>query len=158
VDERVEIGRVDTSEGRRHRRPAISARQTSPPGLAPLRAERKVVVVTANEPKVVDNPAASRFEVLVDGEVAGFAEYQRTKAAVAFTHTVVDPAFEGRGLGSVLARGALDATRQSESPVLPFCPFIRGYIQRHPAYLDLVPAERRAEFELTPASDRPDRA
>jgi predicted GNAT family acetyltransferase len=41
--------------------------------------------------------------------------------------------------------------------VLPFCPFIRGYIQRHPAYLDLVPDERRAEFELAPASDQPDR-
>jgi hypothetical protein len=116
-----------------------------------------VVIVTDNDPRVVDNPEAGRFEVLVDGEVAGFAEYQRTKSAVAFTHTVIDPAFEGRGLGSVLARGALDATREARSPVLPFCPFIRGYIQRHPAYLDLVPDERRAEFELAPVSDQPDR-
>lgn len=113
--------------------------------------------MTENEPKVVDNPEASRFEVLVDGEVAGFAEYRRTKAATAFTHTVIDPAFEGRGLGSVLARAALDATREAGSPVLPFCPFIRGYIQRHPDYLDLVPADRRAEFELAAASDQPDR-
>jgi predicted GNAT family acetyltransferase len=113
--------------------------------------------VTDTEPKVVDNPAASRFEVLVDGEVAGFAEYRRTTSAVAFTHTVIDPAFEGRGLGSVLARGALDATRAAGTPVLPFCPFIRGYIQRHPAYLDLVPADRRAEFQLAPVSDHPDR-
>src|SRR5829696_1005073 len=126
-----------------------------PPGLdAPC---GKVVIVTENDPRVVDNPEAGRFEVLVDGEVAGFAEYQRTKSAVAFTHTVIDPGFEGRGLGSVLARGALDATREAGSPVLPFCPFIRGYIQRHPAYLDLVPDERRAEFELAPASDQPDR-
>jgi uncharacterized protein len=113
--------------------------------------------VTDNDPRVVDNPTASRFEVLVDGEVAGFAEYRRTRASMAFTHTVIDPAFEGRGLGSVLARGALDATRKAGSPVLPFCPFIRGYIQRHPAYLDLVPADRRSEFELAPASDQPDR-
>jgi len=113
--------------------------------------------VTENEPRVVDDPAAGRFEVLVDGAVAGFAEYRRTRSAVAFTHTVIDPAFEGRGLGSVLARGALDATREAGSPVLPFCPFIRGYIQRHLAYLDLVPAERRAEFQLAPASDSPDR-
>jgi predicted GNAT family acetyltransferase len=112
--------------------------------------------VTESDPKVLDNPEASRFEVLVDGEVAGFAEYRRTKAAVAFTHTVVDSAFEGRGLGSVLARGALDATRAAGSPVLPFCPFIRSYIQRHPAYLDLVPAGRRAEFHLAPSSDGPD--
>jgi hypothetical protein len=116
-----------------------------------------VVNVTENEPKVVDNPEAGRFEVLVDGEVAGFAEYRRTTSAVAFTHTVIDPAFEGRGLGSVLARGALDATREAGAPVLPFCPFIRGYIQRHPDYLDLVPEGRRAEFSLAAASDSPDR-
>ena len=116
-----------------------------------------MIGVTENDPSVVDAPQAGRFEVLVDGEVAGFAEYRRTSSALAFTHTVIDPAFEGRGLGSVLARGALDATREAGSPVLPFCPFIRGYIQRHPAYLDLVPAERRAEFQLAPASESPDR-
>ena len=110
-----------------------------------------------NEPTVVDRPEAGRFEVLVDGAVAGFAEYRRTASSVAFTHTVVDPDFEGRGLGSLLARAALDATREAGSSVLPYCPFIRGYIQRHPAYLDLVPADRRAEFELAPASDQPDR-
>ena len=111
-----------------------------------------------SEPKVVDNPEAGRFEVIVDGEVAGYAEYRRTTSSVAFTHTVVDPRFEGRGLGSVLARGALDATRAAGSSVLPFCPFIRGYIQRHPAYLDLVPPARRAQFQLAPASDQPDHA
>jgi predicted GNAT family acetyltransferase len=116
-----------------------------------------VVIVTENDPRVVDNPDAGRFEVLVEDQVAGFAEYRRTDGAVTFTHTVIDPGFEGRGLGSVLARGALDATREAEHPVLPFCPFIRGYIQRHPAYFDLVPADRRAEFELAPASDQPDR-
>jgi uncharacterized protein len=106
--------------------------------------------MTGNGPEVVDNPAAGRFEVLVDGEVAGFAEYRRSDGATAFTHTVVDPAFEGRGLGSALARGALDATRRAGSPVLPYCPFIRSYIQRHPDYLDLVPDDRRAEFEELP--------
>jgi predicted GNAT family acetyltransferase len=74
--------------------------------------------------------------------------YRRTGTAVAFTHTVIDPAFEGRGLGSVLARGALDAAREAGQSVLPCCPFIRGSIQRHPDYADLVPAERRAEFGL----------
>ena len=113
--------------------------------------------MTDSAPVVVDAPAASRFEVLVDGRVAGFAEYRRTSSSVSFTHTVVDPEFEGRGLGSVLARGALDASREAGLAVLPFCPFIRGYIQRHPAYLDLVPGDRRAEFALAPASDQPDR-
>ena len=109
-----------------------------------------------SDPQVADNPGLSRYEVTVDGAVAGFAEYRRTEGTVAFTHTVIDPSFEGRGLGSVLARGALDATRKAGRAVLPFCPFIRGYIQRHPAYLDLVPPARRAQFALAPASDQPD--
>ena len=111
--------------------------------------------MTDSAPVVVDAPAASRFEVLVDGRVAGFAEYRRTSSSVSFTHTVVDPGFAGRGLGSVLARGALDASREAGLAVLPFCPFIRGYVERHPAYLDLVPARRRAQFGLAPAADQP---
>jgi uncharacterized protein len=107
------------------------------------------------EPSVVDNPESSRFEILVDGEVAGVAEYHRSGSTVAFTHTAIEPRFEGRGLGSVLARGALDATRTAGSSVLPFCPFIRGYIQRHPDYLDLVPFDQRVRFQLEPASTEP---
>lgn len=109
-----------------------------------------------NEARVVDDPGAGRFEILVDDAVAGFAEYKRRGSALAFTHTVIESAFEGRGLGSALARGALDAAREQGSPVLPFCPFIRSYIQRHPGYLDLVPQEQRARFELTPGDPRPD--
>jgi predicted GNAT family acetyltransferase len=112
--------------------------------------------MTESQPIVVDNPAENRFEVVLDGEVAGFSEYRRTGSAVAFTHTVIDPGFEGRGLGSTLASGALDATRAAGHQVLPFCPFIRGYIQRHRGYLDLVPGQRRTEFEPAPASDSPD--
>jgi predicted GNAT family acetyltransferase len=79
--------------------------------------------------------------------VAGFAEYRRSGAAVSFTHTVIESNVEGSGLGSKFARGALDAVRDEGSAVLPFCPFIRGYIQRHPACLDLVPAEQRTRFQ-----------
>jgi len=112
--------------------------------------------MTESGPKVVDNAEASRFEVLGDDAVAGFAEYRRSGSSIAFTHTVIDPGQAGSGLGSLLAKGALDATRAAGSAVLPFCPFIRGYIQRHSAYLDLVPAGRRAEFELAPSSAEPD--
>jgi uncharacterized protein len=105
--------------------------------------------VTTSEQTVVDHTEAHRFEVRVDGVVAGYAEYRRRGGSVAFTHTVVDDAFEGRGLGSALARGALDAVRAEGSAVLPFCPFIRSWIQRHPDYADLVPEGRRAEFGLS---------
>ncbi|BCB87007.1 GNAT family N-acetyltransferase [Phytohabitans suffuscus] len=101
---------------------------------------------------VVEDGPAHRFEVLVDGEAAGYAAYRRTGAAISFTHTEVDERFEGRGLGSVLVRGALDAARARGLAVLPFCPFVRRYISRHQEYLDLVPANQRARFEL-PADD-----
>jgi len=108
--------------------------------------------MTESTPQVVDNPGAGRFELLVGADVAGYAGYRRTSSATSFTHTVIDPAFEGRGLGSVLARGALDATRAAGRDVLPYCPFIRAYIERHPEYLDLVPADRRADFRLPKAT------
>jgi predicted GNAT family acetyltransferase len=112
--------------------------------------------VTANGPRVVDNAGEHRFEVLVDGAVAGYAEYRRRGGSVAFTHTFVDDAFAGRGLGSALARGALDAVREEGASVLPFCPFVRSWIQKHPEYTDLVPAARRAGFGLgVAAEDRP---
>lgn len=109
-----------------------------------------------SEHRIVDNSAGGRFEILVGDQVAGYAEYRRTQHALAFTHTVVEPEFEGQGIGSALARGVLDAARERDTAVLPFCPFIRGYIQRHPAYLDLVPVQRRAEFALTPGDSTPD--
>jgi hypothetical protein len=100
------------------------------------------------EPSVVDNRESGRFEILVDGELAGVAEYRRSGSSVMFSHTEIEPRFEGHGLGSILARAALDATRAERLSVLPFCPFIRGFVQRHPDYQELVPADRRALFGL----------
>ena len=77
-------------------------------------------------------------EARIDGNVAGIAQYLRRSDRVIFTHTEVDPAFEGRGVGSALAKGALDAVRAAGRAVEPRCPFIAAYILRHPAYADLV--------------------
>jgi hypothetical protein len=63
-----------------------------------------------------------------------------------FTHTVVLPAFEGRGVGSALARGALDDVRASGRTLVAQCPFIRGYIERQPEYADLVDADLDARL------------
>ena len=87
---------------------------------------------------VVDVPAASRFEIRVDGALAGYAEYREEGGARAFTHTVVEPEYEGQGVGSALARGALDVVRDRGLQVVPLCPFIRGWIDKHPDYADLV--------------------
>ena len=89
-----------------------------------------------------------RFEIDVDGAVAGFLQYRRRPGTIAFLHTEIDTEHEGEGLGGILASAALVAARREDLRVLPFCPFVRSYIERHPEYLDLVPAERRAGFGL----------
>ena len=98
--------------------------------------------------EVTDHPEAQRYEVRVDGALAGFAEYQRVPGRITFTHTEVDRAFGGRGLAGRLAKYSLDEARAAGLEVLPFCPFYRGWIQKHPDYRDLVPEDRRAEFDL----------
>lgn len=89
--------------------------------------------------QVTDDREQLRFVATVDGERAGFAAYELADDLIMFTHTEVDEAFEGQGVGSALARGALDAVRaEGTHRVLPRCPFIRGWIEKHPDYQDLV--------------------
>lgn len=109
-----------------------------------------------SEKRVVDDRQAHRFEVFVDDELAGYSEYREEDGALAFTHTVVESGFEGQGVGSALAGGALDSVRGAGMHLLPYCPFIRAFVQRHPDYLDLVPVARRHEFALPPGDRRPD--
>src|SRR4051812_24790485 len=98
--------------------------------------------------EVRDDREASRFVISVDGQPAGFAEYRDRGEAISFVHTVVDDGYEGRGLGGRLVSAALDDVRSRGLAALPFCPFVRGYIARHPEYLDLVPQAERPQFGL----------
>ncbi|MFE0702207.1 GNAT family N-acetyltransferase [Streptomyces sp. NPDC058872] len=103
------------------------------------------------EPQVTDRPEKSRYEVLAgdDGtETAGFAEYHLSEDEIAFIHTEIATRFAGQGLGGLLARSALDDARTRGLHVLPYCPFIRGWIGKHPEYTELVPEARRARFGL----------
>jgi predicted GNAT family acetyltransferase len=95
---------------------------------------------------VSDAPEQSRFEIRVDGQLAGYAQYRRRPGRVVFTHTEIAPGYQGRGLAARLAREALDAVRAEGSVVTPLCPYIAGYIQKHPDYVGLVDAEYRAHF------------
>lgn len=97
---------------------------------------------------VTDNTAAGRWEVTVDGQVAGYLTYELQPATVTLTHTVVDPAYEGQGLASRLARAALDDARDRHLAVLPVCSYVRSWIGKHPEAVDLVPVEARAQFGL----------
>ena len=98
--------------------------------------------------EVRDNAGAERYELTRDGDLAGTIMYRRRPGLLALVHTEVDERFEGLGLGSVLVRGALDDARSRGLVVLPFCPFVNGYIQRHREYTDLVPEAYREEFGL----------
>lgn len=95
-----------------------------------------------------DNPTANRFEALVDGEVAAYAEYNLLRNGVLFTHTEVLAKHEGQGLGSGLAKFALDAVRARGVQAVPVCQFIAGYIRRHPKYHDLVSEDSRRAFGI----------
>ena len=85
------------------------------------------------------NEDAQRYEAFIDGEQVGFAAYQLTDQLVVFTHTEVEDKCEGLGVGSALARAALDDVRAEGSrKVLPLCPFIKEWIKQHTDYQDLV--------------------
>jgi predicted GNAT family acetyltransferase len=94
------------------------------------------------EIRVADNPDEQRYEVLVDGRLGGFAQYRLLPGRIVFTHTEIDDAYEGHGVGSALVRTALDDVRSRGLQVTPMCPFVRAYIQQHPEYQDLVARER----------------
>ena len=98
--------------------------------------------------EVSDDREATRYVIAVDGEPAGFAQYRDRGRALAFVHTEIDDRFEGQGLGGRLVSAALDDVRSRGLVVLPFCPFVRGYIARHHEYLDLVPETQRAQCGL----------
>ena len=88
--------------------------------------------------EVHDDPERSSYEAEVDGHRAGFAAYRLDDGVVTFTHTVVEDGYEGHGIGSALARTALDDARARGLAVVPQCPFIASWIERHPGYGDLV--------------------
>ncbi|MDR1079103.1 MAG: N-acetyltransferase [Propionibacteriaceae bacterium] len=100
------------------------------------------------ELRIVHDSAAQRYRAVSGQVVAGFIEYRQRGSDLALTHTVVDPLFEGRGVGSALVAQALGEARQRGWGVLPYCPFVFAYLVKHPGLIDLVPADRRTDFGL----------
>jgi uncharacterized protein len=91
--------------------------------------------------EVRDNPDRDRYEILVDRAVAGFVQYSMRGGRLILVHTEIDDAYEGRGLASQLVRGALDDARRRNLHVVPICPFVESFIERHPEDDDLVDHE-----------------
>ena len=87
---------------------------------------------------VVDVPEKSRYELHVGGDLAGVVVYQRHGDVIELVHTEIEAAFEGQGLGGRIAAGVLDDVRRRALRVKATCPFIAGWIARHPDYQDLL--------------------
>jgi predicted GNAT family acetyltransferase len=95
---------------------------------------------------IADNPGEQRYEIFVDGEHVGQAEYQLDGERIVFTHTEVDAPEGHKGLGGRLVGFALDDVRRRGLTVVPRCPFVRAYLQKHPELLDLVSDDERARL------------
>jgi uncharacterized protein len=92
----------------------------------------------AEEPKVVRNEERNRYEAWAGDTLAGVAEYRERGDRTVFTHTEVDGAFEGKGVGKALAAAALDDTVRRGRVIVPLCPFITTYLTKHPEYEEHV--------------------
>jgi predicted GNAT family acetyltransferase len=86
---------------------------------------------------VRDNATQHRFELEVDGHTA-YLYYQLAPGVITLVHTEVPPALGGRGVGSTLARGALDAIRAQGLKVIAECAFVASYMGKHPEFNDLT--------------------
>ena len=101
--------------------------------------------------KVVDVPERGRFEVRVDDRVVGLASYHVDGSTMTLPHTEVDPSVGGQGIRTTLVAGVLAAARERGLTVLPYCSFVRHYIQQHPELMNLVAVEDRPHFGLETA-------
>jgi predicted GNAT family acetyltransferase len=87
---------------------------------------------------VTRNDAALQYDIELNGTPAGLIRFTRGDDVITMVHTEVDPQFEGEGLGSQLVQLALDDVRARGERVVPQCPFVAAFIDRHPEYADLV--------------------
>jgi predicted GNAT family acetyltransferase len=98
--------------------------------------------------EVADAPDRDRYELSIDGEIVGFAAYRTHPGLIAFVHTEVDERLQGQGLADRLIRFALEDARARGLEVLPFCPFVKAFIERHREFEALVPLTRKEQFGL----------
>ncbi|MGA7704240.1 MAG: GNAT family N-acetyltransferase [Solirubrobacteraceae bacterium] len=106
--------------------------------------------MTREEPiEIADAPDRERYEVSIEGEVVGFTAYRARPGLIAFVHTEVDERHQGRGLADRLIHFALEDARGRGLAVLPFCPFVKAFIERHQEFEALVPEPRRGQFGLS---------
>lgn len=91
---------------------------------------------------IVDNSAEKRYETTVNGKLAHL-KYMPAGSSRALVHTEVPSELEGQGIGSALAKFALEDARENDRTVIVTCPFVIGYLRRHPEYQDVVHGRRK---------------
>lgn len=87
---------------------------------------------------VTDAPERERYEARADGELVGYTEYRRNDGTIMLARTEVPEELQNKGIGAALARFALEAARKAGKRVEPVDPFIAGWLERHPAYADMM--------------------
>src|SRR3954454_25266527 len=124
------------------------------PAHVPLRQRRRATEGGRRtmETSVVDVPERGRFEIRVGNRTVALASYHIENGIMTLPHAEVDPAVGGQGLGTALVAGVLAAARERGLQVLPYCSFVRHYIQQHPEDVDLVAEDDRGHFGLEPAT------
>jgi uncharacterized protein len=105
-------------------------------------------MAVAERIEVADAPERERYELSLDGEVVGFSAYRARPGLIAFVHTEVDERLQGHGLADRLIRFALEDARARGLAVLPFCPFVKAFIERNRQFEVLVPDAHREQFGL----------
>lgn len=78
-------------------------------------------------------PDEGRYEITVDGELAGFAQYRDEDGRRVFPHTEIEPRFENQGLGTEVVAFAVEDSRKAGLEIVALCPFVRAYVERHPS-------------------------
>lgn len=91
-----------------------------------------------SNPEFRHDPDRNRFEIVLDGEVIGASYYRSEPGRRVFTHTEVDPEYQGQGLAGQLIKVALDATKADDLRVVPQCPAVAKYASKHPEYDDII--------------------
>jgi hypothetical protein len=95
--------------------------------------------------------AENRFEILVEGDVVGVAEYLDDGGRRIFHHTRVDDAMSGKGLAGRLVGHALDETRKEGRRIVPVCSYVNSFVGRHDKYADAVDPVTDADGDLVEA-------
>lgn len=98
--------------------------------------------------EIADAPERERYEISIDGERVGLTAYRLRPGLIAFIHTEIDEDKQGLGLADRLIRFALEDARERDLAVLPFCPFVKAFIERHREFETLVPDRYREQFGL----------